>query len=81
MLIPLFSKSLRCPKRVSFSLEATKLGREGFRLRLFQRKKSEQLSTVNNLQLMTGWTGVELAVSGVINTQIIKKVDHIVKFN
>ena len=37
--------------------------------------------TVNNLQLMTGWTGVELAVSGVINTQIIKKVDHIVKFN
>ena len=37
--------------------------------------------TVNNLQLMTGWTGAELAVSGVINTQIIKKVDHIVKFN
>ena len=37
--------------------------------------------TVNNLQLVTGWTGAELAVSGVINTQIIKKVDHIVKFN
>ena len=37
--------------------------------------------TVNNLQLLTGWTGVEFAVSGVINTQIIKKVDHIVKFN
>ena len=37
--------------------------------------------TVNNLQLLTGWAGVEFAVSGVINTQIIKKVDHIVKFN
>ena len=41
----------------------------------------ENRLTVNNLQLLTGWTGAEFAVSGVINTQIIKKVDHIVKFN
>ena len=37
--------------------------------------------TVNNLQLLIGWSGVEFAVPEVINTQIIKKVDHIVKFN
>ena len=37
--------------------------------------------TVNNLQLLTGWAGVEFAAPRVINTQIIKKVDHIVKFN